>query len=240
MLGGTVFTPQLIEGAIPWLEEAYAAHPDLATRFETAGIHAYAFYPPEGAPEHGERLDPPLEAKIQMHAWLLAQHGGDTKPIWITEIGWPVQGKVDEATQARFTVRATILAAHAGASAIFFYTLRDGPHPEAYPPEDAFGLLHNDDTPKPAYLALKTLLAKVGERWATTDDAKLQGMPSDARAVVFRGAAGKAVICAWTVDTPAATVTLAGGGIITDQFGTAKGSADTITLTPDVTFIEPP
>ncbi len=250
LLGGTVFTPQLIDGAMTFLGKAYDAHPDLASHFEIAGIHTYASYPPERAPEVGELDDPPLEAKIQMHAWLLAQHGGGDKPIWITEIGWPVvEGAVDEAAQARFTVRATILAAHAGASGIFWYTLRDGPDPAAFPPEDAFGLLHDDAdpanakeaTPKPVYLALKAMLARVGDMWPTTQDATIDGLPADARAIVFRGASGPAVTAVWTVTTAAATATWRGGPAdVVGEMGDTVGSVDaggSVAIGPDVVYV---
>jgi hypothetical protein len=249
LLGGTVFTPQLIHGAMQWLGEAYLAHPDLATAFEIAAVHTYPAYPPERAPEVGEEEDPPLEAKLQMHAWLLAQHGGEKKPIWVTELGWPVYGKVDEAAQARYLVRATILSAYAGAEAVFWFTLRDGPKPTEFPPEDAFGLLRNDGdpaagkdgTPKPSYLALKTLLARVGERWATTRDPRISSMPKDARAVVFHGASGGDVIAVWTVETASASVRLDGRAAdLFDQSGKASGSVaagGSFAIGPDVTYV---
>lgn len=239
LLGGTVFTPQIIEGAIPWLGEAYAAHPDLAQHFDVAGVHTYAAYPPQTAPEVGVLADPPLEDKLAMHAWLLAQHGASATPIWITELGWPVYGVVDEATQARFTVRATLLAARAGASAVFWYTLRDGPDPTAFPPEDAFGLLHHDSTQKPVYVALKTMLAVLGELSAQTDVAPIDGLPSDARAIVFRSASATAV-AAWTVSSPATATWTGGAATITSQSGAAGGtiaSGAPLALSPDVTYL---
>jgi hypothetical protein len=232
LLGGTVFTPQLITGAIDWLSSAYEAHPQLAAHFDVAGIHTYEQYPPVRAPEIGEDWDAPLEHKIQMHAWLLAQHGAQGKPIWITELGWPVYDVIDEAAQARLTVRATILAARAGAARIFWYTLRDGPNPKAFPPEDAFGLLRNDadfaagkdGTKKPLFTALRVMLAAVGERWVTLDEPRLAGLPADARAVRFHGAAGGDVLAVWTVTTPGATVTAARAVEVTDVTGAPRGT----------------
>jgi hypothetical protein len=243
--GGTVFTPQLIEGAMDWLPKVYAAHPDLGASYEIAGVHTYAFYPPQRAPELGAGNDPPLQDKLRMHAWLLDKSGAGDKPMWITELGWPVYDAVDAAVQARFLVRATILAAQAGASGIFWYTLRDGPHPEAFPPEDAFGLLHNDAvidagqeaSPKPVYGALKALLAVVGDRWPTTEDAPVRGLPADGRAVVFRGASGGAVVAVWTVTTPSAEVELTGAADLVDQAGHAKGAlVGKLVVGPDVTY----
>ena len=101
--------------------------------FDVAGIHTYALYPPQRAPELGELADPPLDAKLQMHAWLLAQHGGERQADVDHRAGLARLRRGRSRGQARLTTRATILAARAGASAIFWYTLRDGPHPDAVP-----------------------------------------------------------------------------------------------------------
>ncbi len=239
LLGGTVFTPQIIEGAIPWLSDAYAAHPDLAQHFDTAGVHAYMSYPPQSAPEEGVLQNPPLDAKIQMHAWLLAEHGGDAKPIWITELGWPVYGTVDEAAQARFTVRATLIAARAGASAIFWYTLRDGPNPTAFPPEDAFGLWHNDSSPKPVFVALTSMLTVLGDLSAQSDAPPISGLPSDARAIVFRGN-GKTVVAAWTIATNESVTWTGPTANVLSQSGAPTGSiasGGSLALGPDVIYV---
>ncbi len=239
MLGGTVFTPQLITGAMPWLEQAYDAHPDLAQHFDVAGVHTYMSYPPQLAPELGQLADAPLEQKIQMHAWLLAQHGASATPISITEIGWPVYGEVDEATQARYTVRATLIAVRAGASGVFWYTLRDGPNPTAYPPEDAFGLMHHDSTPKPVYTALKAMMTTLGDMSPQADVAPIDGLPSDARAIVFRGN-GKSAIAAWTVSsTASATWTGAAANIVSQSGATVSAVAQggSVPLSPDVTYV---
>jgi len=250
MLGGTVFTPQLIEGAIPWLEAAYAARPDLVKSFDVAGIHAYQSYPPTTAPELGNGTDdPPLEDKIRMHAWLLAQHGGAAAPIWITEIGWPVQaGIVDLDTQARYLVRATILAARSGASGIFWYTLRDGPDPTAFPPEGAFGLLHYDadadagvpPTPKPAYGALKTLLSIVGNRWPEASASGAPGPAANVYSVVFSGSDPGSVLAAWTADGAASSIVAPMGGTVVEQDGSTRGlvnKGDVIAIDGDVTYL---
>jgi hypothetical protein len=247
LLGGTVFTPQLIEGAMQWLGEAYAARPDLAKSFDVAGVHTYQAYPPHTAPELGDDADAPLEDKLRMHAWLLAQHGAADHPIWITELGWPVTNDVDAAAQARFTVRATILAARAGASGIFWYTLRDGANhdPGAFPPEGSFGLLEHDDDPaaghaakpKPVYVALRALLATVGARWPAAEvDA-----PAGARAIRFEGAAGlPPVVAAWTVTVPKASMPAPFAGEVVAEDGSSRGhvkAGDALALAGDVVYV---
>ncbi len=238
LLGGTVFTPQIIEGGIPFLEDAYAAHPDLATHFDIAGIHTYASYPPQNAPEVGVILDPPLADKIAMHAWLLQRNNASSTPIWITEIGWPVYGVVDEPTQARFTVRATLIAAGAGASAIFWYVLRDGPNPTAFPPEDAFGLLHNDDTPKVVFGALTNMLTVLGNLSAMATAPPITGLADDAQAVVFGGS--KTVVAVWSVTSMAEVTWTGPPATVIDELGTSQTPIATgapLQVTPDVTYV---
>ena len=94
-----------------------------------------------------------LVAADHESAYERGERPGWDEGLWkqITELGWPVYGSVDEAVQARFLVRSTLLAVRAGAEGVFWYTLRDGPRPQDFPPEDAFGLLHPDTPPKPAY-----------------------------------------------------------------------------------------
>jgi len=238
LLGGTVFTPQIIEGAIPFLSDAYAAHPDLATHFDIAGVHTYAAYPPQNAPEVGVLEDPPLAAKLAMHAWLLAQNGANATPIWITEIGWPVYGVVDEPGQARLTVRATLIAARYGASAVFWYTLRDGPNPTAFPPEDAFGLLHNDSTPKLVFGALTAMLAVLGDMSAETDMAPISNLASDAQAIVFRGA--NAAVAVWSVTSNQPATWTGPPATVIDEMNQTKTPIATgapLTVSPDVTYV---
>lgn len=254
LLGGTVFTPQFIDGAMDWLMAAYAARPDLATKFEIAGVHTYEQYPPIDPPEIPDdyaHTDAPLEDKIWMHQWLLSQHGAATKPIWITELGWPSHpaasdaSHVDDDTQAHFMVRATILAAHAGADAVFWYTLRDGANPENFPPEDAFGLLKNDVDPtagreatkKPVFQALKTLLATTADRSPTDDDAGVKGLPDDGRAIVFRGAdPNDRVVAVWTI-TSSATVTFDRAAELIDEQGKPiQLGAKSTTIGPSVVY----
>jgi polysaccharide biosynthesis protein PslG len=251
LFGGTVFTPQLVEGALSWIEKGYVARPELPASFEVMGIHTYMRYPPRRAPEAADGDDPTIVDKIRAHQCLLAAHGIPDKPMWITEIGWPVTKDVDEAAQARFTVRATVLAAQAGVDGIFWYTLRDGPFPEMFPPEDAFGLLHNDQdpaagkpsSPKPVYVALRALLATTGERPPTNEQASIMGLAADGYAVVFQGNDPGRVTAAWTVGSPAEVVWTGVSAELRDQSGTSVGSVssgETVTLGNDVTYLVEP
>ncbi|QAY58667.1 hypothetical protein ET475_00695 [Microbacterium protaetiae] len=80
-------------------------------------------------------------------------------PIHITETGWPTDRERDEATQARvmLTVATTILDSDLGVTAYEFFGLRDGLTAGTW--HSRFGLLHDDYTPKPAFGAVRDLIA---------------------------------------------------------------------------------
>lgn len=254
LLGGTVFTPQFIEGALPWLDGAWRHAPALDQAFDVAGIHTYQSYPPTVAPEigHGNGVaeDPPLADKVAAHNCLLDHHSAADKPIWITELGWPVYENVDEAEQARWMVRGTLLAFAAGVEGVFWYTLRDGPDPLSYPPEDAFGLQHNDinenamidATPKPVYHALKGMLSVAGDARVVDQPPPWDGAPAGVYSVVMGTGASATVVAAWTVSgsVPVA-LNRAVDGFAQDATPTRSyASGEQVMLTPDVTYLQLP
>ncbi|RME30396.1 MAG: hypothetical protein D6806_00280, partial [Deltaproteobacteria bacterium] len=100
---------------------------------------------------------------------VLEANGDGDKPLWITEIGWPVHAAVSEQQQAMYLSRAYLLALSAGVEKICWYTLEDEPgHVVEF--EDTFGLLPHDDDPtdgtvpepKPSWRALKALADLLG------------------------------------------------------------------------------
>lgn len=84
---------------------------------------------------------------------------GKSKPIWITEVGWPTNlgGGISEEKQANFIARQYLLTlASSFIETTFIYWF--GPDgPDATWAEDCFGMLHEDFSPKPSYIAVKTL-----------------------------------------------------------------------------------
>ena len=91
---------------------------------------------------------------------------GKTKPIWITEIGWPTSLlHVSEHSQADYLVRSVVLSQAAGVQKFFWYDfLNDGSN--ASKMEQNFGLLRRPDaagryTPKPAYVAYAALIREL-------------------------------------------------------------------------------
>jgi hypothetical protein len=168
--GGPFFHSQLINGHIPFLTDVQAAHPDLSEHYDAMGFHPYPMYPPQAAPE-----GPPPGSEwafSEMVAGVrevMALQGAGDRALWTTEVGWPVYGAVDAERQAAFLVRAYLHLVALQATPVCWYDLFEGPDPEAFPPEGAFGLLTRGDleagdppTPKPAYQALSQL----GNRFA--------------------------------------------------------------------------
>lgn len=159
LLGGLFYHNEgIVTDAVSFLEDAFTADPRLGRWFDVLALHPYAHYPPQAAPEANDGREQPVGLMLARLRALLAYYGAP-RPIWVTELGWPVYGTVDEAQQARFSVRAAVEAMAAGAERVCLYTLDDGPNPTAFPPEDAFGLYHHDGTLKPAARALQTLLS---------------------------------------------------------------------------------
>lgn len=136
--------------------------------WDAMAFHAYSTYPPVAPPEAegvfvaGRDPEVSLLEKIAVFKQLLADVGRLDTPLWLTEIGWPVSSAgVSEQDQARYLIRAILLAA-AHTEVIALFNLSDGENPESLPPEQAFGLLHTDGTPKLAYEALRSLLGTLG------------------------------------------------------------------------------
>jgi hypothetical protein len=157
LLGGLLYHEEaIVVGADSFLEDAFTFNPDLGSLFDVVALHPYVRYPPQAPPEQDDSREQPVGEMVARMRALLSYYGAP-RPVWVTEYGWPIYGTVDEATQARFTVRGAIEAMAAGAERVCLYTLDDGPNPTAFPPEDAFGVYHHDGTPKAAATALHTL-----------------------------------------------------------------------------------
>ena len=157
LLGGLIYLYEgIVTDAATFLGDAFTYDPDLGRWFDVLALHPYAHYPPQATPEQDDGHEQPVGQMVSRTRALLDYYGAP-KPVWVTELGWPVYGTVDEAGQGRFDVRAAIEAMAAGAERVCLYTLDDGPNPTAFPPEDAFGHYHHDGTPKLAATALQAL-----------------------------------------------------------------------------------
>ncbi len=134
--------------------------------FDIMNLHPYSDMRnnPEGL------LDPVLEAQRAQ----LKRLGDGDKPIWITEFGWSTaerkpgfvpgkdnwrfQGGADETTAAWWTARALGIAFAEGVEAVFHYELRSL-EKDRFDRESHFGLIRDNFTPMPAYLAYAAFIA---------------------------------------------------------------------------------
>lgn len=147
---------------LDWFKELFAAG---GLSFADAiSIHPYSilFFDPPEARRIAENIQA-LQGLIQSNNY------GETKPIWITEIGWSTAlNFTTEAEQAHYLVRSVVLSLSGGVQKIFWYDfLNDGT--EFLEKEQNFGLLRRPDaigyyTPKPAYTAYAVLLRALAGR----------------------------------------------------------------------------
>lgn len=152
---GLFFHEQVINGAVEFTRDMLDADPDALRDVDAFAFHPYPQYPPADAPELDgpamrsfSGMDDDLRALVDL-------------PIAVTELGWPIYGTVDEATQAIFLSRAFLIGAALGWDPICWFNVTDGPRHGMFPPEDDFGLYRfgSEDPampidPKPARDAL--------------------------------------------------------------------------------------
>jgi len=121
--------------------------------FDVLNFHCYDV--PELFPERFQKISRFME----QYKW--------KKPVWITECGFSTYAEKKslsivktieqkELEQAYRIPRIYLIAFSYGVDKVFIYSLRSRENNE-YEPEDHFGLLHADLSPKPAYYAYKTL-----------------------------------------------------------------------------------
>ncbi|MGW3953114.1 sugar-binding protein [Streptomyces sp. NPDC004752] len=150
----TLVAPTLAGTDMQWLEQWMKLG---GLRYTDAiSLHPYLF------PQAPEGLDAVL---AQLQHLIKQYNGGKSKPIWISEQGWPTGTSVvagSETQQAANVARSALIALAGGAERYFAYDfVNDGTDPGNL--EHNFGLLHNAAdplgayTPKPAYAAYAAL-----------------------------------------------------------------------------------
>jgi hypothetical protein len=138
-----------------------------------------------------------------------------SKPLVITEVGYHADTTTDdshrgvsEAVNASYTPRILLEAYRDGIERTFFYQFVD-PFTEAQriqkglsPAEGSFGLLRNNLTPRPSFIALRNLMDAVDGDSApvgSPDGLELgfEGAPSDMRRLLLRSADGSYALVLW-------------------------------------------
>jgi len=143
--GTKVLGPTLYRIDVPKLERLVDL--GLLGSLDGLSIHAYVY----GTKPEAEFFDRVRELKTY-----LSSIGKAEFPVYITEFGWTTakgtwQEPIDELTQAKYLSRAFLLLATEDIkAAVYFCQLyRNAPNPG----EEAFSILHQDHTPKPAFAA---------------------------------------------------------------------------------------
>lgn len=166
---------------------------------------------------------------------LLAAHGGATR-LMITEVGWTTYG-VDEngesecwfvggypgvsyEAQARYLIRAYLLARSAGVEAMFQYDFHDDGPRRNYT-EHNFGMVFRDYTPKPSFAAVAFMARLVGDAEPLGEVGKDR---SKYRMLSFRLKDGRAAYAMWAIEDPVKVRLPADavGGMIYDLMGNGR------------------
>jgi len=210
-------------GGYHWLEQ-YFKQKDSLRPMDVLSVHPYNC---ALAPEY-------LTESMATIRRMAKDNGHDAPPLWVTEVGWPVNvgshaaadqvyesksENVSDETQAIYLVRTYILLLAAGVERIHWYDfMNDGVDPKSG--ECNFGLIHNPEdtrgkyTPKPAYAtyaAMTRQLTDAAFSKAEQDSAAL-------RSYVFRKE-NQDVRAVWTLQPGAILVRADAAFTMTDDMG---------------------
>jgi len=183
--GGLFYYPQLITGAEAFLDKSIKANAAAGDAFDTLAFHPYPPYPPMLAPEDAPKAG---AAQMQRYAFdamvkrlraVMASHGREDVPVWVTEVGWPVGLGLSEDRVARFLVRGYALLLAEGVDLLCWYTWMDHSpkHKPSVPWEGVFGLYKWADVgagataqPKATVKAHATFFATLGQTRFAADE----------------------------------------------------------------------
>jgi hypothetical protein len=173
---------------------------DLRSRLDVGNIHPYTGGLSPG-PAH-------LRSELERASAISGR-----KPVWATEAGFhnalrsrAGQPPVSERAGAVYLLRTFLEHFRAGVERTFAYELVDEkPDPGLRDPEQHFGLLRSDWSPKPAFTALKNLLALTGPsgprpalRPLRMDVSQPEGR---VRRLVLQRADGTYLVALWRLDS---------------------------------------
>jgi beta-xylosidase len=162
VLGGMAYYSAMAKGGLMF--------ENLAKLGTFSAVDAVAYHPYLATPLGDADAKKPYNF-LTNGAWLnnaLTQLGA--KQIWATEWGWPSYRdrrehalQVSEEEQATFILDRLALLMALDFDKCFYFMLNDLPTTVGLP-DRAYGLLHDDGSPKPAYTAIKNLLKITGDR----------------------------------------------------------------------------
>jgi len=154
----------------PFLEALFDAVPDLGRYVDIVSLHAYTVNSPtqcdRGKPvSQGFQSWNPIRyelCRVQDIRRILDERGAGAARMWITELGWSTGGDkpVNEATQAQYVREAySKLREWRLVDVVTWFHLKTPERNPGYD-EDFFGFLHADGSPKPAWGALTSEIAR--------------------------------------------------------------------------------
>ncbi len=189
---GLFYHQEVIEGAPLYLEKSFEYHPDLGNYFDVMAYHPYPFYPPLAAPESDQFLETPIY-DMNYNMLNILKINGYTKPLWITEVGWPTIYSLSLTDQANYLVRSFVLAYATGASMYLYFTFWDGDLSKALvPPEAKFGLFNYpysttdyESLAKPGWFAYKTVVKILGGKWTSGECNRVKFDPAGQYSLKF-------------------------------------------------------
>jgi hypothetical protein len=173
------------QGTLDFLAHALAAAPDLGRYFDAVAYHPYHF--PYMAPEVKIPFEGSTETSMVAVRGLLDAHRLGSKPIWITEVGWPNNTLAYGPTFAKsasYLVRTFVTAWAHGIDKVFWYCYGDASD-WRYNQESAFGVVDSSGHPKPAFYAWRTLDQLVSSLPYRGSSAPSLKLPPDGHALRF-------------------------------------------------------
>jgi Glycosyl hydrolase catalytic core len=188
---------------------------------DALSIHPYRYnQPPEG-----------IETAVTALQNLTEQYDdGKAKPIWVTEIGWPIQGAgdgqlaIDETTQAKFLVRAYALLLAAGVQRIYWYDLVDDPN-------SPMGLYRPDGTARPSATALKVMIQQLSGAAFQEEEPSADGVYS----IFFTRPDGTQIRVMWSLQPTQFAV--AGVTSVTDLLGNSVPVGGQLSLSDSPVYV---
>jgi hypothetical protein len=209
---------------LPYFEKLFAA--GALNYLDVVSVHPYrTSSTPEG-----------LEVQIAALQALMAKYG-PVKPIWVTEIGWPLHASqasgdlnIDETVQAQFLVRACALLASAGVPRVYWYAARDE---TAHP---GMGLVQNNTafTARKALAALKVLNSQL--RYARFEHR--ENTPPGVYSLKFSTPDGRALRVLWSLSP--VTIPVPGTATITGMLGGPPVMTNSLTLGASPVYVSGP
>ncbi len=206
---GGLFHPDLAfyTAGPEFLDQVYAAHPDLGEHIDAVAFHPYRY--PFTAPELSDEHQASMLTDICETRDQIAAMGIDD--LWITEMGWHTAedalfAGVSEEDQAAFFVRGALLSAAQGVEMFLWYTFRDSGTDDT-DQEQMFGLHgHDDDVlthpparPKPAAMAMSVLAQTLGDHDTIEDVSAYYGLDEQTYGYFLSGGDGHVVVL-WTLE----------------------------------------